>query len=190
MTTQPKTTTSLRGADRRRTPGWPLLPFGQFTFWQSRRFSGMLRGPRDCHALRARNDVVIWWLALLFGSGGPRGTARGPFPTVRIGPRNCRETGRAVLLDCRQATSISHEFVSGHWPQNKRTTRGEGGPFIRFRRGGPEPIGRGIRSQALSNLTPHIIAKSRSFDNLWKVKLALDFFRYVWKKKPEFATKW
>ena len=67
-------------------------------------------------------------------------------------------------------------------PNNKRTTRGEGGPFIRFRRGGPEPIGRGIRSQALSNLTPHIIAKSRSFDNLWKVKLAVDFFWYVWKK--------
>ena len=22
-------------ASRRRTPGWPLLPFGQFTFWQS-----------------------------------------------------------------------------------------------------------------------------------------------------------
>ena len=40
------------------------------------------------------------------------------------------------------------------------------------------------------NLTLHIIAKSRSFDNLWKVKLTLDFFRYVWKKKPEFATKW
>ena len=33
----------------RRTPGWPLLPFGQFTFWQSRGISGMFHCRRDCH---------------------------------------------------------------------------------------------------------------------------------------------
>ena len=45
-------------------------------------------GPERCglprSLTRPRNDVVIWWPVLLFGSGGHGGTARGPFPTVRI----------------------------------------------------------------------------------------------------------
>ena len=49
---QEKITVSLRGA-KRRTPGWLLLPFGQFTFWQSPGFSGRRIGApfylRDCH---------------------------------------------------------------------------------------------------------------------------------------------
>ena len=153
-------------------------------------------GPERCglprSLTRPRNDVVIWWPVLLFGSGGHRGgTARGrslrsEFHTPSVSQRPVE---RAQW--CDSTTGLPERIVRGDSPpQNKRTTRGEGGPFIRFRRGGPESIGRGIRSQALSNLTLHIIAKSRSFDNLWKVKLTLDFFRYVWKKKPEFATKW
>ena len=47
-----KKNTSLRGPQAR-TPGWLLLPFGQFTFWQSPGSSGCPIGatfyPRDCH---------------------------------------------------------------------------------------------------------------------------------------------
>ena len=45
-----------------------------------------------------------------------------------------------------------------------------GSPFIRFRRGGPEPIGRGNRDHIRSDLTLHIIAKLHRFGNLSKVK--------------------
>ena len=51
----PSITMSLRGA-LARTPGWPLLPFGQFTFWQSASFrprwgraARCAAGVTDCH---------------------------------------------------------------------------------------------------------------------------------------------
>ena len=54
---QVKISTSLRGA-KRRTPGWLLLPYGQFTFWQSPGTSYRFRDfsrrfPRGC---APRND--------------------------------------------------------------------------------------------------------------------------------------
>ncbi len=54
-----------------------------------------------------------------------------------------------------------------------------GGPFIRFRRGGPEPIGRGNHVQVQQNLTVHIIAEASLFDNLLKVK-QMNRFQIHW----------
>ena len=158
--------------------------------WQSRGSRNIPENRRDCHALRARNDVVTWWPVLLFCSGGHGGTARGPFPTVRIGlPElpGCRSGGFTRLLSSnihqsrvcqRPLAAKQKDHPGGGWSFYPIPTRGAGTDWKRHSQSGTV------------NLTPHIIAKSRSFDNLWKVKLTLDFFRYVWKKKPEFATKW
>ena len=62
--------------------------------WQSRGSRNIPENRRDCHALRARNDVVIWWPVLLFGSGGHGGTARGPFRSTQPGqPTHHRRNG-------------------------------------------------------------------------------------------------
>ena len=49
----------------------------------------------------------------------------------QFGSRHCRATGRAVLLDCRQAESIRHEFVRGDSPHyiSKGSMPRTGWPF-------------------------------------------------------------
>ena len=72
----------------------------------------MLRGPRDCHALRARNDVVIWWLVLLFGSGGHRGTAGAMPPALRartnVGNGHDRSVVRSAMTTALRRNGTSH----------------------------------------------------------------------------------
>ena len=81
-------------------------------------------------------------------------------------------TGREVLLDCRQAKSIRHEFVSGDSPpNNKRTTRGEGGPFIRSRRGEPGSVGRGNIIRALRTRHRHYNKQSKFRQSLESKKM-------------------
>ena len=158
--------------------------------WKSRGSRNIPENRRDCHALRARNDAVVggWSFYFTLLASGERHGGR----SLRsaLASRNCRAAGRAVLLDCRQVESISHEFVSGHWPQKQKDHPGGGWSFYPVPTRGAGTDWKRHSQSGTVNLTLHIIAKSRSFDNLWKVKLTLDFFRYVWKKKPEFATKW
>ena len=100
--------------------------------WQSRQFSGMLRGPWDCHALRARNDVVIWWLVLLifaWRSSNAVGGGNAARPTVRIPyAERMLATGLAVLLDGKSARSIRLEFAPGQarYAERKLATSREG----------------------------------------------------------------
>ena len=147
----------------RRTPGWPLLPLrgnspsgNPFSFRSLRdRAARCAAGVTDCHALRARNDVVIWWPVLLFCSGGHRGerhggrSLRSEFHTPSVSQRPVERAqwcdlttglperigtgtaGRAVLLDFRQAKSIRHEFVRGDSPHymSKGSMPRTGWPF-------------------------------------------------------------
>ena len=72
-----KISTSLRGA-KRRTPGWLLLPYGQFTFWQSASPCAALPVPdgdgrrTDCHVglCPPRNDSVGEASPSVSGCGG------------------------------------------------------------------------------------------------------------------------
>ena len=96
-----KKTTSLRGADRRRTPGWPLLPFGQFTFWQSRGPSYIPDHRRDCHGLRPRNDVVNFGWSLRSGRHPLRPRSARPPPPV----------GEARIFRCRRHRGNGTEAV-------------------------------------------------------------------------------
>ena len=119
-------------------------------------------------------------------------------PTVRI-PYAEREpaTGREVLLDCRQAKSTRPELAPGpagrpveraQWsdsttglperivrgdspPQNKSTTRGEGGPFIRSRRGEPGSVGRGNFIRALRTRHRHYNKQSKFRQSLESKKM-------------------
>ena len=98
-------------------------------------------------------------------------------------------TGRAVLLDCHQAQPTRPEFVSGDSPpNNKRTTRGEGGPFIRSRRGEPGSVGRGNIIRALRTRHRHYNKQSKFRQSLESKKMNR-FQNIIWRKKQEKYNK-
>ena len=84
-------------------PSTSVIARSRQATWQSRRFSGMLRGPRDCHALRARNDAVVggWSFYFTLLASGERHGGRSLRSALAPELPGCRSGGFTRLPSSR-----------------------------------------------------------------------------------------
>ena len=116
-------------------------------------------------------------------SRGPNGVIQPPTCQNELAPGPAgRPVGKFYSTFIKHnppVTSLS--AATGRRPNNKRTTRGEGGPFIRSQRGEPGSVGRGNFIRALCTRHKHYNKQSKFRQSLESKKM--NRFQIVKKRK-------